>query len=144
MLAEMIEMTQGEDDACAESSQSPAELSPSAEATKPAKPKNSAPKAAKKTKLMAGVAGERSSSRDRQPRIFLKAPNFKVPSKAKAPKTKTAAGKPATKKTARAAAGKAAKPRPAPKTKAAKADGAKKRGRPMGKKNKPKMAKVAA
>lgn len=117
-------MTQGgdQDGACDEGSQSPAVLSsPSAEATKPAKPapKKSAPKASKKTK----TAGEpeRSSSRDRQTTTFLKAPNFKVPSKAKAPKKKTAARKPPPKKTARAATGKPAKPRPATKAKAAKA-----------------------
>jgi len=136
-------MTQGAGDgsdegACADCSQSPGVLSPGAEVTKPPakkgrQAKDAAPKASKSKaseKPKSAAEPERSSARSRQPPPFLKALNFKVPSKAKAPKKKTAKAKPAPKQEA---TGKSAKTKPAPKAK-----GAKKGVMPKGSKSKPK------
>ena len=82
----------GHDEGCADCGSSPAKA-PAAKKKPASKPatKGKAP-AAKKAER----AGERASGRDRQPRTFLKVPNFKLPSKSKAPKKKTA--KPAASK----------------------------------------------
>lgn len=70
-------------DGCADCGSSPAKKAPAAK--KKGKPagvqatKSKVPAAKKEER-----AGERTSVRDRQPRIFLKVPNFKLPIKSKA------------------------------------------------------------